>query len=127
MHCDSVGAAEAASRTGVGLQVVPIASGELVVLQVLPESPAARSGIRPGDLLIEVGGRKLSGSVFSQLVPQTLWGSVGTEVSVTYLRPGVAGEHSVLLTRTKLTVSPTILPGVEWLQPTQDQKLERKP
>ena len=123
----TAGIAEAASRSGIGLQVVPIASGELVVLQVLAASPASRSGLQPGDLLIEVGGRKLAGSEFSQVAAQTLWGAAGTEVSITYRRPGVTGETSVTLTRTELTAEPEALPGVRLLQPSQSRKVGGKP
>ncbi len=39
---------------GVGLQVVPTITGELVVLNVLEETPAAEKGVLPGDLIFQV-------------------------------------------------------------------------
>ena len=39
---------------GVGLQVVPTITGDLVVLNVLEAAPAAEKGLLPGDLIFQV-------------------------------------------------------------------------
>jgi C-terminal processing protease CtpA/Prc len=110
-------AAGAETRAGVGLQVVPVATGDLVVLQVVPYSPAAVSGLAPGDLLIRVGERVLAGSNFEEVSREELWGGVGTEVTLVYLRPGVAGSRSVSLKRAPLKALPSGPPGVDMLVP----------
>lgn len=89
-------------RAGVGLQVVPTATGELVVLGVLPKSPAQKAGLQPGDLIVEVDGAKLQGSRFDEVARKYLWGKAGTKVGVTYLRPGVAGAKQTQLVRTSM-------------------------
>jgi len=99
---DKKPAAKPASRAGVGLQVVPNATGELVVLGVIPQSPAQKAGLLPGDLVIAVDGAKLRGSRFDDVARKYLWGKAGSKVTVTYLRPGVAGEKTAQLTRTVL-------------------------
>jgi carboxyl-terminal processing protease len=104
-------------REGVGLQVVPIAGGELVVLQVVADSPAARAGLRPGDLLVRVGGRRLEGTDLAELSRQTLWGEEGSSVELLFLRPGVAGLQRVTLTREPLKKIPETPPGVRMLKP----------
>lgn len=109
-------AAEASRKLGsVGLQVVPTATGELVVLQVPAATPAAASGIRPGDLIVQIDGFPLAGSEFADVVSHRLWGDEGSQVAIHYLRPGEAGKKLVTLRRAaadpKLTVSPAVLNG----------------
>lgn len=104
------------SRLGsVGLQVVPTVTGELVVLQIPPGTPAAASGMKPGDLIVQIDGFPLVGSDFAKVVAQHLWGAEGSQVVVHFLRPGEAGRKSVTLRRAaadpQLTVSPTVLNG----------------
>jgi C-terminal processing protease CtpA/Prc len=108
--------AENASRLGsVGLQVVPTATGELVVLQVPPGAPAARADIRPGDLIVQIDDFALAGSDFAEVVAQRLWGVEGSAVVIHFLRPGVAGRKTLTLRRAvadpKLTVSPAVRNG----------------
>jgi len=56
-------------------------------LQVQPDSPAARAGVQPGDLLLEIDGTPI-GSVdeIHRLLPKP-----GTTVVLRLLRPGVGG------------------------------------
>jgi carboxyl-terminal processing protease len=96
---------------GVGLQVVPTINGQLVVLQVLPDSPAAAGGMLPGDLIIRVDDFPLQGSEFAAVVSKYLWGPVGSKVTLHYLRPGVAGPHAVALQRSSMTPKITVLPS----------------
>ena len=100
---------------GVGLQVVPTINGQLTVLQVLPGTPAAAEGLLPGDLIFRVDDFPLLGSEFAAVISEHLWGPVGSSVTLHYLRPGIAGPHSVVLRRTamtpKITVSPSLREG----------------
>lgn len=102
---------------GVGLQVVPVESGEIVVLKVVPGSSAAEAEIKPGDLIVAVDGFALKGSDFSEVVTKRLWGEVGSSVQLRYLRPGVAGERTSTCRRLPLRgdLSPT--EGVKFLTP----------
>jgi carboxyl-terminal processing protease len=87
---------------GVGLQVVPIATGEIVVIAVLAKSPADKAELRPGDLIIAVDGVTLRGSKFADVTKNRLWGKDGTKVKLTWQRPGVAGQKSAQLVRAAL-------------------------
>jgi carboxyl-terminal processing protease len=91
---------------GVGLQVVPIATGEIVVIAVLAKSPADKANLRPGDLIIAVDGVALRGSQFADVTKNRLWGKVGTKVKLTWQRPGVAGKKSAQLMRAALKNEP---------------------
>lgn len=106
---------------GVGLQVVPTAGGELVVLQVLDDSPAGEKGLKPGDFIVRVDGRALAGSDFTEVVSELLWGRVGTTVTLRFLRPGVAGERSVTLSRIPIKSDPQPTPGVRMITPEEPE------
>ena len=99
-------AAKTSVQGGVGLQVVPVATGEIVVIAVLPQSPAAQAKIRPGDLIIAVDGESLRGSNFADVTKSRLWGKAGTKVKITWLRPGVVGKKNAQLVRTALKGDP---------------------
>jgi carboxyl-terminal processing protease len=55
------------SFTGIGVQVDPDRSGSvnlrrgLLIARVFDSSPAARAGLKPGDLIVAVNGRRLGG------------------------------------------------------------------
>lgn len=97
---------------GVGLQVVPTINGELVVLNVLDDTPASEKGLQPGDLIFQVDDFPLNGSEFGVVVSEHLWGPVDSQVELYYRRPGVAGVSRVVLKRfsldPRLTVTPTV-------------------
>ena len=102
-----------ASRLGsVGLQVVPIASGELVVLQVPAGTPAARADIKAGDLIVRIDDFPLAGSEFAEVVAHHLWGVEGSAVTIHFLRPGEGGRKTITLHRAvadpKMTISPAV-------------------
>jgi C-terminal processing protease CtpA/Prc len=102
---------------GVGLQVVPTITGDLVVLNVLKDAPAAQNGVLPGDLIFQVDDFPLQGSDFGKVVSEHLWGPIGSTVEIFYRRPGVAGVSRVVLKRTAidphLTVTPTVKNGMQ--------------
>jgi len=98
---------------GVGLQVVPTERGEVVVLAVLPGSPAGKAGLIPGDLILQVDGQRLAGTDFMAITVHLLRGKAGTTVELAYQRPGVFGTFSVVLERKTLLTAPVEIPGVE--------------
>lgn len=112
---------------GIGAQVVPTVTGELVVLGVLPGSPAAGGGLSPGDMIVEVDGFSLKGSDFHQVVLGHLWGRVGSEVRLRFLRPGRLGTRALTLQRVELQPDREVIPGVRLLPPGAKDQLEREP
>lgn len=98
---------------GVGLQVVPTVTGELVVLNVLVETPASEKGILPGDLIFQVDDFPLQGSDFGVVVSEHLWGPVDSRVEIFYRRPGVAGVSRVILKRSSIDPRLTVTPAAQ--------------
>jgi C-terminal processing protease CtpA/Prc len=98
---------------GVGLQVVPTITGELVVLNVLEETPASEKGVLPGDLIFQVDDFPLQGSDFGVVVSEHLWGPVDSQVEIFYRRPGLAGVSRVVLKRSSLDPRLTVTPAAQ--------------
>jgi C-terminal processing protease CtpA/Prc len=98
---------------GVGLQVVPTITGELVVLNVLEETPASEKGVLPGDLIFQVDDFPLQGSDFGVVVSEHLWGPVDSQVEIFYRRPGVVGASRVVLKRSSIDPRLTVTPAAQ--------------
>jgi serine protease Do len=66
-----------------------------VVAEVTPGGPASKSAIRPGDVIQQVDGQKISGA--SDVVDYVSSRDIGTTVALHYARDGKAGETKVVL------------------------------
>ncbi|MBV9830114.1 MAG: trypsin-like peptidase domain-containing protein [Marmoricola sp.] len=86
---------------GVAAQTLPASVNAppagLVVTAVQPGSPAARAGLRAGDVITELAGRPASSA--EQLVLATLGKQPGAKVSLTYVRDGRSTTVELTLTR----------------------------
>ncbi|MFM9058478.1 MAG: S41 family peptidase [Planctomycetaceae bacterium] len=79
---------------GLGVELKTAADG-LLVVHVIPGSPAERSGIRAGDHLVGVGGRQIGGLGVDEAA-QLLQGPEGSLVTLAILRgPGPARAVTV--------------------------------
>lgn len=72
---------------GVGISLT-YGSAYPMVLEVLPDSPAARYGLRANDSILAVNGKDIAGLSLDQVVNQ-IKGPVGTTVNLTIGRQGV--------------------------------------
>ncbi|MGE0484697.1 MAG: DegQ family serine endoprotease [Gammaproteobacteria bacterium] len=64
---------------------LPVSEGA-VLASVAPGSPAAKAGLRPGDVIVEFNGRKVASA--ADLRNQIGLARVGAKVAVTYVREG---------------------------------------
>ncbi|MGC8486859.1 MAG: S41 family peptidase [Clostridia bacterium] len=96
---------------GIGVEMDVNAKGQFVVVAVFPHTPAARAGLKAGDIIVGVNGKNVTHETADQ-VASSIRGKVGTEVSVTVAR----GSRSLTfrVTRGEIT-APTVftkmLPG----------------
>ncbi len=72
--------------------------GKLTVGSVFKGSPAHRSGIMSGDVILKIDGRPVRGMTFTEATAG-LKGPAGSRVSLSYTRPGVSEFLSCQLTR----------------------------
>jgi carboxyl-terminal processing protease len=85
--------------SGVGISVEPERRG-MRVRKVFPESPAAKSGMRAGDLITVVNGRVLEGKP-STLATALIKGPPGTPVTLTVER----GRRTLRLRMTRASIT----------------------
>jgi carboxyl-terminal processing protease len=85
---------------GIGITTAAESPG-LRVVDVLEDSPAARGGLRPGDLIIKVGSVQLADRA-DELGRDLIRGPVGTTVELTFLRDDI--EHVISVERANVVV-----------------------
>ncbi len=88
--------------TGIGVAVGPEHRG-LLIARVFNSSPASRAGLRSGELIVAVNGRKLEG-LSAEKATALIKGLPGTDVVLQIEQPaqgrhGRARRHSVRITR----------------------------
>jgi S1-C subfamily serine protease len=76
-----------------GTQPLPLAASERLgrkgaigVMEVVEDSPAARAGLRPGDLIVEVGGQPISKA--KELQGHMVGAAIGRPLEIELLRDG---------------------------------------
>src|SRR5690606_13303415 len=82
-----------------GLGVEIIMEDQLIrVVSPIDETPAARAGILPNDLIVEIDGQPVQGMTQDEAVDK-MRGPVNTKVTITIMREGVADPLEFELTR----------------------------
>lgn len=83
---------------GIGITTVAEADG-LRVSDVFENSPAARAGLMPGDLIVKVGATSLADHADNSGI-EMIRGPIGTRVEITFRRGGT--DHAVSIERAKI-------------------------
>ena len=94
-----------AQVTGIGVEVT-IEDGVIKVVAPLDESPAARAGIKNGDLITHVNDAVVFDIGFNEAIAQ-IKGKVGSTVKITVIRPGQAKPMTFTIVR-ELIKAPTV-------------------
>lgn len=93
--------AAGAMDAGIGVILAPQADAGPVVRVVAPEGPAARAGVRPGDVIRAVGSRDTRAmDVYDVLA--ALSGRDGSQVAVSIIRGGGEAVADLEITRSRL-------------------------
>jgi S1-C subfamily serine protease len=77
-----------------GMQIGASASGQPVVVTVYPNSPAAAAGIMPGDVVIEVGTRRVENS--AQLTEELAGRKAGERITLRVVRNGQTARAELI-------------------------------
>lgn len=88
---------------GVGIQITKSEGKPVRVESPLPDSPAYRAGIKPGDLITEVDGQSTLEITVMQAV-RIITGESGTLVNLTIQDPTTKAIRHVPLERTRITI-----------------------
>jgi carboxyl-terminal processing protease len=86
---------------GVGMSVTPVDEG-LRIVAVYEGSPAARGGLKKGDLITEVNGRSIAGATSEESTTR-IKGPAGTEVKLT-VRTGKEDPRQLTLKRAEVAI-----------------------
>ena len=96
---------------GTGMLLNDQGNGVVVVERVFPNTPAEEAGVREGDRIIAVDSTPTTNLAAGKVSP-LLRGEPGSQVSVTYMRPGVAEPIKLRFTRRVVHVPAVAYSGV---------------
>jgi carboxyl-terminal processing protease len=89
---------------GVGVQIGKEPGEPLKVITPLADSPAFKAGLRPGDLILEVDGRRTEDIGIDALI-RMITGERGTKVTLRVKRAGGVEPFDVTLTRQEINLA----------------------
>ncbi len=95
---------------GIGASIRLI-DNEIVIAQVYEGFAAEKAGIRSGDILLEIDGKKINNQNSSE-ISSTLKGSVNSQVEIKYKRIGVKNPITVKFSREKIIVNAVPFSGM---------------
>jgi len=87
---------------GIGVEVQPQPDGTIKVVTPIDDTPAARAGIKSGDIITAVDGKPVANDSDDD---NPLRGAPGTKVRLTILRVGLAKPLDVTVTRETIRVA----------------------
>ncbi|TAN32748.1 S41 family peptidase [Patescibacteria group bacterium] len=87
---------------GIGAEI-GIKSSQLLIVSPLPDSPAEKAGLRPGDKILAIDKVITLGMDVNTAVTK-IRGPAGTTVVLTILRDGLAKEKEISIIRSKINV-----------------------
>src|SRR5262245_39065703 len=95
---------------GIGVRIGVDNDGQLVVNEAMIGKAAALAGVHAGDVIVAVDGKPLKGLPFADAV-SLIRGPIGTQVTLTIQRPGVAQPLTIVVTRQQINIYGKMLPG----------------
>ena len=99
---EAFGEATSGAYDGIGVEVLPQADGSIEVIAPIDDTPAARAGLKSGDLIVAVDGKPLRAGSEDDDV---LRGKPGTKLTLTIVREGAAKPFDVTLTRETIRIA----------------------
>jgi len=91
--------------TGVGIEI-SLRQGKAVIISPLPDTPAERAGLRPGDIIVKVDGESIREWNMDRIT-SAIRGDEGTEVTLTVERDEQEPKDFVLQ-RARIRIQPVI-------------------
>ena len=96
---------------GIGAVISPRADSSVIINDPMEGMPAARAGLRAGDVILEVDGQSFRKSTVDK-VSAALKGAPGSKISILIQRPGEAKSRKIEFKREQVTINPVPYYGV---------------
>jgi len=113
---------------GLGIEVT-MENGFVKVVSPIEDTPAARAGIKPGDLVIRLDEKAVKGLTLTEAV-RIMRGKPGTDITLTVVREGVSKPLKITITRAVIKIqsvkSRLLEPGFGYVRITQFQSSTEK-
>ncbi len=112
------------SYAGLGIEVFTV-DGRLRVVAPIDDTPAARAGIKPGDIIVRIDGEAITPDNVNQAVDK-LRGKAGTKVALSVIHEGASVPEDYTLTRADIRVASVrvraLEPGYVYIRVAQFQQ-----
>ncbi len=103
---------------GLGIEIT-LDSGVLTVVSPIEDTPAFKSGIKPGDKIVKINGESTKNITLQRAVEQ-MRGPKGTKATITIMREGWTKFKDFTLTRQVITIQSvqkaTLEPGYQYIR-----------
>jgi carboxyl-terminal processing protease len=113
---------------GLGIEVT-MENGFVKVVSPIEDTPAAKAGIKPGDLVIRLDDKAVKGMTLTEAV-RLMRGKPGTDIVLTVVREGESKPLKITITRAVIKVQSVkqqlLEPGFGYVRVTQFQATTEK-
>ena len=110
--------------SGLGVEVAQV-DGELKVVAPIDDTPAARAGIKPGDVILRVDGKPVDPDAVDQSI-KLLRGKAGTRITLTIVHEDSDKPLDVTMTRENIAITSVrvreLEPGYAYIRISQFQQ-----
>ncbi len=104
---------ESGQFAGIGAEV-QMKNNQVIVVAPIDGSPAQKAGIRPGDIIVDVDGKDITGLSLQEVV-QRIMGPAGSRMTLTLEDPATGQERTLTIRRATIklqSVTWSMLPGL---------------
>ncbi len=99
---------------GLGIQITKTKDGKLMIIAPIEDTPAYRAGLKPGDIIVKIDGKKVTPDMSLMEAVKLMRGKPGTKITIWVWRKGWSEPKPFTITRAIIKIQSVkyrILPG----------------
>ncbi|WP_456454993.1 S41 family peptidase [Thermovibrio sp.] len=89
---------------GLGIQITKTKDGRLLVITPIEDTPAYRAGIKPGDVIVKIDGKKVTPNMTLMEAVKLMRGKPGTKITIWIWRKGWNEPKPFTITRAVIKI-----------------------